>query len=180
MDKKKTIYTKCPECSKAFRAPDVYEGRKAKCEGCKETFKIIRYKETCSHCNRDINNPKKEHKIEDNIICDICLKKMEDKKEQEFKKEQERVVNARIVENSPKCHLCGGLMESKTLGAIDEVVMGILAVIVFMVGLGITVLSGACGGFIIGIPICILALFMPSSSKKVLRCQNCRATVDRS
>lgn len=83
----------------------------------------------------------------------------------------ERADRARDGTAVPICHLCGTVMQRKTLSTGNAV--GIArALIVFAVGVAISV-TGV--GALIGIPICICSLFMGGRREKVLVCPNCRA-----
>ena len=89
-----------------------------------------------------------------------------------------RVIDTTRVSQS-RCNLCGDLMIKKTVSSGN--VSGIaLALLVFATGLFLTISGAFCGGFLVGIPLCILALFMGGKRQKVLRCKSCGHTVNRS
>lgn len=76
---------------------------------------------------------------------------------------------------SLKCQQCGGSMLKKTKSSGNA--LGIaLALIVFVVGvlLCLTVI-----GAIIGIPLCILALFIGGKRSKVWQCRQCGYVIPR-
>ena len=51
-----------------------------------------------------------------------------------------------------------------------------IAVLVFIVGV---VLCFTTAGFIIGIPLCVVALFIGGKRRKVWKCRQCGSIVDR-
>ena len=97
--------------------------------------------------------------------------------ETEKKSESPRVIDTKQA-YQPYCNLCGGLMINKTVSSGN--VSGLAsALIVLTIGLLLTFGGAFCGGFLIGIPLCILALFMGGKRKKILRCEKCGHTVNR-
>ena len=93
------------------------------------------------------------------------------------KSQSAKVIDTTQVDQ-PRCNLCGGIMIKKTVSSGN--VSGIaLALLVLAAGLFLTFGGVFCGGPIIGIPLCILALFMGGKRKKVLKCKKCGHTVDR-
>ena len=73
------------------------------------------------------------------------------------------------------CPLCGGGMLQKTKSSGNAAGIA-LALIVLIIGI---VLTATCWGSIIGIPLCVCALFMGGTRTKVLQCVNCRHILRR-
>ena len=72
-----------------------------------------------------------------------------------------------------KCQACGTDLKRKTVSTGNATGIA-LALIVFVIGVA---LCTTCVGAIIGIPLCICALFMGGKRKKVLYCPNCKTIV---
>lgn len=79
----------------------------------------------------------------------------------------------------PRCRLCNSEMKQSVVSSGN--VAGIaVALLVFAAGLILTFGGLFCGGWLIGIPLCILALFMGGKRKRVFKCRSCGAIYDRS
>jgi hypothetical protein len=115
------------------------------------------------------------------MSCPRCKKPVSTKpstKSEPVEPEPPKPKPVKVVRPIPKCNLCGGKMVKTTISTGN--VMGIvIALLVLIVGLYITFSALFCGGPLIGIPLCILALFMGGNRKNILKCQNCGAAVDR-
>jgi uncharacterized protein (DUF983 family) len=79
------------------------------------------------------------------------------------------------VNVKPKCQLCGTEMR-KGKKSEGNVVGLALALIVFVVGV---VLCFTVIGAVVGIPLCILALFMGGKRKKLWYCPKCKWVAPR-
>lgn len=75
-----------------------------------------------------------------------------------------------------KCHLCGSSLVKTTISKGNASGIALALVVLFI---GILILLTGWGA-IIGIPLCICALFMGGRRIKVLRCPKCGATTEAS
>jgi hypothetical protein len=76
---------------------------------------------------------------------------------------------------SLNCQQCGGVMIRKTLSSGN--CLGLcIALVMFAAGVWLC-FTGI--GIIIGIPLCLAALFIGGKRKKVWRCKACKSVIDR-
>ena len=69
-------------------------------------------------------------------------------------------------------------MIKKTIVSVN--LNGIVAgLLVFTLGIYISFFAFFCFGPVVGIPLCVLSLFMGYTMKKILKCEDCGGIVDR-
>jgi hypothetical protein len=73
------------------------------------------------------------------------------------------------------CGVCGGTMKKTSMGRGN--IVGLLAAL-FFVGIGVALCFTGIGA-LIGIPLIIIGLFTGGKKRKVWRCRQCRAIVER-
>ncbi len=166
---------KCSQCSNVFPVPEIYKDKQIKCVACKEPCAAVPYTEVCHYCGNSIAKPEKACKLDSKFACHDCFRKISSQREQARAKQNK----AKIINASPKCHLCHEVMEPKTVtsGSAAGWVLGILTLVI---GLSLTFGGAFCGGFLFGVPLCIFSFFiMGGKDSKVLCCRGCGATVNR-
>ena len=85
------------------------------------------------------------------------------------------MANSNPANQYPICHLCGGQMVKKSIRKTSAVGLGI-GIIFIIIGISLTI---TVIGAILGLPLIIIGLFCGAKSKKVLKCSNCGAAIDR-
>jgi hypothetical protein len=189
--------SECPHCKYKIEIPDSYIGKEIKCPQCKKNYKYLK-SEFCSNCGRSLGHLEQAYIFNGRVVCKEC-----DKLLCEINKTEAITqivpVEAKVIKRPdfiniartgnigrenmvfsglPRCQLCGGYMNKKTISKGNA--SGIaLALLTFFVGLFISLAFFFCGGFLIGIPLCICALFMGGKRQKVLKCESCGAIVER-
>jgi len=135
--------------------------------------------EHCENCGNVIGRLEQAFVHEGHIVCEKCYEKL---KNGAISQAVTKSKSAKVIDTTqlsqPRCNLCGGAMVKKTVSSGN--VAGIaLALLVLAAGLFLTFGGLFCGGPFIGIPLCILALFMGGKRSKVLKCEKCGNTVPR-
>lgn len=74
-----------------------------------------------------------------------------------------------------ECRACNGIMVRSTISTGNATGIA-LGLVLFAIGV---VLCFTIVGAIVGIPLCILALFMGGKRQKVWKCRNCKAIISR-
>ena len=194
------MITLCPNCKNKFDVPQEYIGKQIKCSKCNETFNFIAPEELCENCGCVIGILEQAHIYQNKIVCDNCDKILQQEiqltaqqnttnfpTEADITKNQNAVDDLNITnvfitgrlrkaEGKPRCQLCGSLMKKKTIR--KKTIIGIaISILCFFMGILITFVGFIWGGPIIGIPICIFALFIGGKKVKVFKCKNCAAIV---
>lgn len=140
--------------------------------------------ETCQNCGRIIGNLETRYLFQGNIVCVNCDANLRSAKP------SPPTVTAPVHHKQPSakvwipiahgpglvCQQCGGKMKQKKVTVGSHLLTNCLALIFIVIGI---IVCLTVVGLIIGIPLILMALFMTPRKKKVWRCVDCRAIVDR-
>jgi hypothetical protein len=142
--------------------------------------------ENCANCGEVIGNLETPFVFKEQVVCRKCHQKISSPVPppvpvftaippavpMNYQAPQQQIPTPTY---GPQCNLCGGLLVKKVIssGNCSGLLIGLILVIV---GLLIS-LTGI--GLILGIPIMILGLFCGGKRRKVLKCAQCGAIVDR-